>query len=134
MPDPTPSIFTQNLDPTTANHQPLTPLTFLEWAETAYPHKAAVIHGDTHYTYLDFARRSRLLASALSRRGIGLGDTVAIMAPNTPPMLEAHFGVPMIGAVLNGINIRLDAPAIAFILDHGRSQSPYNRPRVLPRY
>ena len=118
----TPFIFNQHLDPTTANHQPLTPLTFLEWAEIVYPHKTAVIHGDTPYTYLQFARRCRLLASALSKRGIGLGDTVAIMAPNTPPMLEAHFGVPMIGAVLNGINIRLDAPAVAFILQHGEAK------------
>ena len=122
MSDPTPSIFNQNLDPTTANHQPLTPLTFLEWSETVYPQKAAVIYGDTEYTYREFARRCRLLASALSKRGIGLGDTVALMAPNTPPMLEAHFGVPMTGAAINGINIRLDATAVAFILEHGEAR------------
>ncbi len=122
MSDHSLSIFDHNLNPSTANHQPLTPLTFLEWAETVYPRKTAVVYGDTEYTYREFARRSRLLASALSKRGIGPGDTVALMAPNTPPMLEAHFGVPMIGAVLNGINIRLDAPAIAFILEHGEAR------------
>ena len=118
----TPSIFNQNLDPNIANHQPLTPLTFLEWSATVYPDKAAVIYGDTEYTYREFARRCRLLASALSKRGIGLGDTVALMAPNTPPMLEAHYGVPMTGAAINGINIRLDATAVAFILEHGEAR------------
>ena len=118
----TPSIFTQNLDPNIANHQPLTPLTFLEWSATVYPDKAAVIYGKTEYTYREFARRCRLLASALSKRGIGLGDTVALMALNTPPMLEAHYGVPMTGAAINGINIRLDATAVAFILEHGEAR------------
>ena len=122
MPDPTPSIFNQNLDPNIANHQPLTPLTFLEWSATVYPDKTAVIYGDTQYTYREFARRCRLLASALAKRGIGLGDTVALMAPNTPPMLEAHYGVPMTGAAINGINIRLDAAAVAFILEHGEAR------------
>ena len=122
MPEHNPSIFNQDLDPTTANHQPLTPLTFLEWAETVYPDKVAVIHGHTEYTYREFAQRSRRLASALSKRGVGKGDTVAIMAPNTPPMLEAHYGVPMIGAIINGINVRLDAAAIAFILEHGEAR------------
>ena len=118
----TPSIFNQNLDPNTANHQPLTPLTFLDWSATVYPDKAAVIYGDIEYTYREFARRCRLLASALAKRGIGLGDTVALMAPNTPPMLEAHYGVPMTGAAINGINIRLDATAVAFILEHGEAR------------
>ena len=122
MPDPTPSIFNKNLDPNIANHQPLTPLTFLEWSATVYPDKAAVIYGDIEYTYREFARRCRLLASALAKRGIGLGDTVALMAPNTPPMLEAHYGVPMTGAAINGINIRLDATAVAFILEHGEAR------------
>ena len=98
------------------------PLTFLEWSATVYPDKAAVIYGDTEYTYREFARRCRLLASALAKRGIGLGDTVALMAPNTPPMLEAHYGVPMTGAAINGINIRLDATAVAFILEHGEAR------------
>ena len=118
----TPSIFNQNLDPNIANHQPLTPLTFLDWSATVYPDKTAVIYGDIEYTYREFARRCRLLASALSKRGIGLGDTVALMAPNTPPMLEAHYGVPMTGAAINGINIRLDATAVAFILEHGEAR------------
>ena len=122
MPDPTPSIFNKNLDPNIANHQPLTPLTFLDWSATVYPDKAAVIYGDIEYTYREFARRCRLLASALAKRGIGLGDTVALMAPNTPPMLEAHYGVPMTGAAINGINIRLDATAVAFILEHGEAR------------
>ena len=122
MSDQTPSIFNQNLDPNIANHQPLTPLTFLDWSATVYPDKTAVIYGDIEYTYREFARRCRLLASALSKRGIGLGDTVALMAPNTPPMLEAHYGVPMTGAAINGINIRLDATAVAFILEHGEAR------------
>jgi len=101
-----------------ANHAPLTPLSFLARAAAVYPTKPAVIHGDRSYTYAEFAARCRRLASALTRRGIGLGDTVAIMAPNVPAMLEAHYGVPLTGAVLNALNYRLDARSIAFILDH----------------
>ena len=101
-----------------ANHAPLTPLSFLARAAAVYPTKPAVVHGDRSYTYAEFAARCRRLASALTRRGIGLGDTVAIMAPNVPAMLEAHYGVPLTGAVLNALNYRLDARSIAFILDH----------------
>ena len=101
-----------------ANHAPLTPLSFLARAAAVYPTKPAVIHGDRSYTYAEFAARCRRLASALTRRGIGLGDTVAIMAPNVPAMLEAHYGVPLTGAVLNALNYRLDARSIAFMLDH----------------
>ena len=115
------SIFEAGLDPTPANFQPQTPLTFLDWAASVYPDKTAVIHGDKRFTYREFAERCRRLASALTKRGIGPGDTVAVMAPNSPPMLEAHFGVPMAGAVLNALNYRLDAGEIAFILDHGEA-------------
>ena len=110
MPDPTPSIFNQNLDPNIANHQPLTPLTFLEWSATVYPDKAAVIYGKTEYTYREFARRCRLLASALSKRGIGLGDTVALMALNTPPMLEAHLRRPHDSAPLSMASTSASTP------------------------
>jgi fatty-acyl-CoA synthase len=105
-----------------ANHAPLTPLAFLARAEAVYPSKPAVIHGEHVLDYAAFAARCRRLASALSRRGIGRGDTVAIMAPNVPAMLEAHYGVPMTGAVLNALNYRLDAATIAFILDHAAAR------------
>ncbi len=117
------SIFDQGLERSPANHQPLTPLTFLDWSVAVYPDKCAVIHGDQRYSYAELGRRCRRLASALVGRGIGPGDTVAIMAPNIPAMLEAHYGVPMIGAVLNALNYRLDAAAITFILDHGEAKA-----------
>lgn len=85
---------------TSANYQPLTPVSFLDRAATVYPDKTAVIHGEQTYSYREFHQRACRLASALSKRGIGRGDTVAVMAPNVPAMLEAHFGVPMLGAVL----------------------------------
>src|SRR5215207_8240197 len=96
-----------------ANYQPLTPLVFLERAATVHPGHAAIIHGKTRTSYAEFYARSRRLASALAARGIGLGDTVSVMLANTPAMLEANYGVPMLGAVLHSINTRLDAPAIA---------------------
>ena len=116
------NIFETGLDANPANFQPQTPLTFLDWAASVYPEKTAVIHGETRFTYAQFAERCRRLASALQGRGIGPGDTVAVMAPNSPPMLEAHFGVPMAGAVLNALNYRLDAQGIAFILGHGEAK------------
>jgi fatty-acyl-CoA synthase len=100
----------------------LSPLSFLERTALAYPDKVAVIDRERRLTYRELHRRARRLASALTRRGIGAGDTVAIMAPNIPAMIEAHFGVPMTGAVLNCLNIRLDAPAIAFCLSHGEAK------------
>ena len=115
-------IFDRDLDRTGANDTALTPLSFLAWDAHVYPTKTAVIHGDRAFTYAEFAARCRRLASALGRRGIGLGDTVAIMAPNVPAMLEAHYGVPMTGAVLNALNYRLDARTIAFILEHGEAK------------
>ncbi len=106
-----------------ANYVPLTPLSFLSRAATVYPEKAAVIHGERVFTYAEFHARCRRLGSALRRRGIRRGDTVAVMAPNVPAMLEAHYGVPMAGAVLNALNYRLDARTIAFILEHGGAKA-----------
>jgi fatty-acyl-CoA synthase len=114
--------FTQNLDRTPANHQPLTPLSFLERAALVYPDQLAVIHGGLRRNYAELYARSCQLASALSARGIGPGDTVSVMLPNTPPMVEAHYGVPMTGAVLHSINTRLDAAIIAFQLDHAETK------------
>src|SRR6201994_826531 len=102
-----------------ANYAPLTPLTFIERAAYVYPDRLSVVHGAQRWTWKQTYARCRQLASALSRRGIGKNDTVAVMAPNTPPMYEAAFGVPMCGAVLNTLNTRLDAEAIAFQLRHG---------------
>ena len=105
-----------------ANYVPLSPLGFLERAARIYPGKVAVVHDDRRITYAELYRRCKRLASALSRAGVGLGDTVAIMAPNVPALLEAHYGVPMAGGVLNTINTRLDGPAIAFGLKHGAAK------------
>jgi fatty-acyl-CoA synthase len=102
-----------------ANHAPLSPLSYLSRAAAIYPDKIAVIHGATEITYGAFYARCRRLADALRRRGVGAGDAVAIIAPNTPAMLEAHYGVVMAGGVLNALNYRLDARSIAFILEHG---------------
>ena len=117
-----PSIYDQDLPKTQANHTALSPLGFLERAAQIYPRRIAVIHGAIRYDYQTLYARCRRLASALKAKGIGKGDTVAIMAPNVPAMLEAHYGVGMIGAVVNTLNIRLDAPALAFILDHGEAK------------
>ena len=106
------------LKPRPANHRPLTPLNFLFRAADAFGDRTAVIHGDVRYTWREHAERCRRLASALKRAGIGPGDVVSVLAPNTPAMLEAHFGVPLSGAVLNTLNIRLDAAALAFIVTH----------------
>src|SRR5216683_3239139 len=106
----------------TANCTALTPLVFLRRAAAVYPDKLAVVHGAARFTYRNLYSRCRRLADALRRRGIGLGDTVAVMAPNVPALLEAHYGVPMAGAVLNALNYRLDARSIAFILAHGQAK------------
>jgi fatty-acyl-CoA synthase len=113
-----PTPYDTDLDRNPANFQPLTPLTFLERAAAVYPDHTAVIHGKLRRSYADLYARTRRLASALARRGIGRGDTVSVLAANTPAMLEAHYGVPMCGGVLNTLNTRLDAPIIAFSLDH----------------
>ncbi|MCR6632083.1 MAG: acyl-CoA synthetase [Magnetospirillum sp.] len=114
--------YEQNLDKNPANFVPLTPLQFLERAASVYPNRTAIIHGEVRRTWAETYRRCRQLASALAKRGIGVGDTVAVMAPNIPEIFEAHFGVPMLGAVLNALNIRLDAEALAFILDHAEAK------------
>ncbi len=101
-----------------ANHVPLTPLSFLLRSARVYPNRVAVIHGARRFTYAEMLERCRRLASALTGAGVGPGDVVAVLAPNTPEMLEAHYGVPMAGAVLLTVNIRLDAPAVGFILRH----------------
>jgi fatty-acyl-CoA synthase len=116
------NIYRQNLERNPANYTPLTPLSFLARTVDVYPGKTAVIHGDRRFTYAELGARCRRLASALANRGIGEGDTVAIMAPNIPAMLEAHFGVPMAGAVINCLNTRLDAATIAFCLKHGEAK------------
>ncbi len=102
-----------------ANFAALTPLSFLVRSAAIYPDKIAVVHGGRRFTYGEFHHRCRRLADALRRRGVGLGDTVSVMAPNVPALLEAHYGVAMAGGVLNALNYRLDARSIAFILDHG---------------
>jgi 3-(methylthio)propionyl---CoA ligase len=108
-----------DLDKNAANYRPLTPLNFLERAASVFPDRAAIIHGRQRVSYAEYYNRARRLASALSQVGIKRGDTVAAMLANTPPMLDAHYGVPMTGAVLNALNTRLDPAALAFILDHG---------------
>ena len=110
--------YAQHLDKCAANFQPLSQLPFLERAAAVHPERIALIHGARRQTYAEFYRRTRRLACALSQRGIGVGDTVSVMLANTPPMLEAHYAVPMIGAVLHAMNTRLDAAVIAFQLDH----------------
>ena len=114
--------YETDLDKNAANHTPLSPLSFLSRAAAVFPDRPAVVHGSERRTWAEAYARCRRLASALARRGIGKGDTVAVMAPNTPPMWEAHQGVPMAGAVLNALNVRLDAAAIAFILEHGEAK------------
>lgn len=115
-------IFDQDLERNPANHQPLTPLSYLERAARVYPSRTAIIHGSQRTDYSTFYRRARRLASALAQNGIGKGDTVTVMLSNTPPMLEAHFGVPMTKAVLHSLNTRLDAAVIAFQLDHAETK------------
>ena len=110
--------YNTDLDRNPANYQPLTPLTFLERAASVFPEHTAIIHGAIRRNYDEFYRRSRQLASALSNKGVGRGDTVSVMLANTPAMLESHYGVPMSGAVLHSLNTRLDSAVIAYQLDH----------------
>ena len=117
-----PNPYNTDLDRNAANHQPLTPLTFLERAAAVFPHHTAIIHGPLRRSYADFYTRARQLGSALTQIGIGRGDTVSALLANTPAMLECHYGVPMSGAVLHSINTRLDAATIAFQLDHALSR------------
>jgi len=115
--------FAHDLDRNDANFAALTPASFLARAADIWPERTAVIHGPRRYTWKESYERARRLASALAKRGIGTGDTVAVMLANTPEMIEAHFGVPMSGGVLNTLNTRLDAEAIAFMLDHGEARA-----------
>src|SRR4030095_541806 len=114
--------YAKDLDKNPANYVPLTPLSFIERSACVYPDRIAVVHGAWRRTWAETYARSRRLASALARRGIGKGDTVAVMLPNVPAMYEAHFGVPMCGAVLNTLNTRLDAAAIAFMCGQGEAK------------
>ena len=116
------SIYDQDLPRNEANFAPFSPLSFIERTAEVYPDRLAIVHGALRQTWIQTYTRARQLASALQRAGIGKNDTVAVMLPNTPPMVEAHFGVPMAGAVLNALNTRLDPEAIAFMLDHGEAK------------
>ena len=117
------SIYDQDLPRTEANFAPISPLAFIERTAEVYPDRLAIVHGALRQTWSQTYARARQLASALQRAGIARNDTVAVMLPNTPPMVEAHFGVPMAGAVLNALNTRLDPEAIAFMLDHGEAKA-----------
>lgn len=117
-----PNWYEIDLDRNPANYQPLTPLSFLERSAAVFPDHVAVIHGNQRIPYRSFYERARRLGSALAKRGIGKGDTVSVMLSNTPPMLEAHYGVPMTKGVLNTLNTRLDAAIIAFSLDHAETK------------
>jgi fatty-acyl-CoA synthase len=114
--------YNTDLDRNPANHQPLTPLTFLERAASVFPDHTAIVHGALRRNYAEFYVRTRQLASALAQHGIGRGDTVSALLANTPAMLECHYGVPMCGGVLHSVNTRLDASVIAFQLDHAMSK------------
>ena len=116
------SAFETNLNKNHANYAPLTPISFLQRAASVYPKRTAVVHGDTRRNWSETYSRCKQLASALKQQGVNPGDAVSIMAPNLPEHFEAHFAVPMCGAVLNSINIRLDAEIVAFILQHAESK------------
>ena len=116
------TAYDTDLERNAANFQPLTPLSFLERAAAVYPDQTAIVHGARSWNYRAFYARARQLASALARRGVKRGDTVSVMLANTPAMVEAHYGVPMCGAVLNTLNTRLDAAILAFTLDHAETK------------
>src|SRR5213082_3143299 len=115
-------LYEAGLGKNAANYVPLSPIGFLTRSAAVYPNRISVIHGARRYTWGDSLERCRRLASALAKRGIGRGDTVAVMAPNVPALLEAHYAVPALGAVLNALNYRLDAATIAFCLEHGNAR------------
>ena len=118
----TSTIYDRDLDRNPANFQPLTPLSHLSRAAAVFPDRTAIVHGARRFSYREFGARARQLASALARFGIGRGDTVSVMLPNVPAMLDAHYGVAMTGAVLNALNTRLDATTLAFTLDHAETR------------
>jgi fatty-acyl-CoA synthase len=117
------SPYDRDLERNPANFQPLTPITFLERAAAVFPERIAIAHGQLRRNYRDFYARSLRLASALEKAGLGRGDTVSVMLANTPAMLECHYAVPMMGAVLNTLNTRLDASILAFTLDHAETKA-----------
>ena len=116
------SIYDTDLEKTAANYQPLTPLSFLARSASVYADRIAIIHGKQRTTYATFFARTRQLASALAKAGLKKNDTVSVILANTPAMLECHYGVPMMGAVLNTLNTRLDAATIGFSLDHAETK------------
>ena len=116
------TIYEQDLPQVEANYAALSPLSFIERTAEVYPQRLAVVHGSLRRNWSEVFRRCCQLASSLEKHGIGKGDTVAVMLPNTPPMVEAHFGIPATGAILNALNTRLDPETIAFMLDHGEAK------------
>ncbi|MFN3985249.1 MAG: acyl-CoA synthetase [Rhodocyclaceae bacterium] len=127
-----PSVYDQGLERNAANHVALSPLSFIARSAYVYPERLAVVHGQRSFTWAQTYDRCCRLASALAQHGIGRGDTVAVMLPNVPAMFEAHFGIPMTGAVLNTLNTRLDAEAIAFMLGHGEAKVLITDPEFAP--
>ena len=115
-------MYNTNLDKNHANFTPLSPLSFLQRSAEVYPNRLSIIHGSKSYTWSDTFKRSKQLASALTKKGVGKGDTVAFLCFNTPEIYEAHYGIPMIGAIINTINIRLDVDTISYILEHGEAK------------
>ena len=115
-------MYNTNLDKNHANFTPLSPLSFLQRSAEVYPNRLSIVHGHKKYTWSDTFKRSKQLASALTKKGVGKGDTVAVLCFNTPEIYEAHYGIPMIGAIINTINIRLDVDTISYILEHGEAK------------
>ena len=115
-------MYNTNLDKNYANFTPLSPLSFLQRSAEVYPNRQSIVHGSKSYTWSDTFKRSKQLASALTKKGVGKGDTVAVLCFNTPEIYEAHYGIPMIGAIINTINIRLDVDTISYILEHGEAK------------
>ena len=115
-------MYNNNLDKNHANFTPLSPLSFLQRSAEVYPNRQSIVHGSKSYTWSDTFKRSKQLASALTKKGVGKGDTVAVLCFNTPEIYEAHYGIPMIGAIINTINIRLDVDTISYILEHGEAK------------
>ena len=115
-------MYNTNLDKNHANFTPLSPLSFIQRSAEVYPNRLSIVHGSKKYTWSDTFKRSKQLASALTKKGVGKGDTVAVLCFNTPEIYEAHYGIPMIGAIINTINIRLDVDTISYILEHGEAK------------
>ena len=115
-------MYNTNLDKNHANFTPLSPLSFLQRSAEVYPNRQSIVHGSKSYTWSDTFKRCKQLASALTKKGVGKGDTVAVLCFNTPEIYEAHYGIPMIGAIINTINIRLDVDTISYILEHGEAK------------